>query len=246
MLKLLGFLKLNLAFIIALQLAIIGASAFGRELSPTNGESLGLMIMGSIVQKDSTNNVVLIKETKSGSVKAVRPGTTILTNFIVSEVHEKYIVLKRAEDRYTVYQNKFASEFAGSSRPSDSKPGLVQSQDYFQEEGFERRSGQIKMTGMYRDKIVNQDLAKILMQATAEPAFQNGSIVGFKLTQIDNDSIYAKSGIVDEDIITSINGVKLNNAASAISLLKSLKGENRLNIDVLRGGSTKTFTIEID
>ena len=221
-------------------------SLSAKDLMPSNGESLGLIIMGSIVQKDGTNNVVLIKETKSGSVKAVRQGTTILTNFVVSEVHEKYIVLRKAEDRYTVYQNKFASEFAGSSRPSDSKQSLVQSKDYFQEDGFERRSGQIKMTGMYRDKIVNQDLAKILMQATAEPAFQNGGIIGFKLTQIDADSIYAKSGVVDEDIITSINGVKLNNAASAISLLKSLKGENRLSIDVLRGGSTQTITIEID
>ena len=61
------------------------------------------------------------------------------------------------------------------------------------------------------------------MQATAEPYFQNGQIMGFKLSQIDADSIYDKSGVRDSDVITAINGNQLNNVSAAIKLLHSLK-----------------------
>ncbi len=218
-----------------------------KEHPPMNGESIGVLIMGSIVQKNSASNVVLIKEIKSGIVKAVRPGTIILTNYNVTEVHEKYIILNRAEDKYVVYQDKFAGEFVGQNRPMDHSPAnLTQGKDFYQEEGFERRSGQVKISGMYRDKLVNQDLAKVLMQATAEPAMQNGNIVGFKLTQIDSDSIYAKSGFLDSDVITVINGVKLNSASGAITLLRSLKQETKLVVEILRNNSPQTITIEVD
>ena len=48
--------------------------AFFEPAKKTDGSELGLTIMGSIVQKDTANNVMLVKEQKSGKVRAVKAG----------------------------------------------------------------------------------------------------------------------------------------------------------------------------
>jgi general secretion pathway protein C len=99
---------------------------------------------------------------------------------------------------------------------------------------------------MYRDKIVKEDLSQILMQASAIPHMENGAIVGFKLLQIDEGSIYSKAGLKDDDVITSINGTDLTSAAGAVSLLRSLKGANKLDVEMLRGGGKESISIQVD
>jgi type II secretory pathway component PulC len=93
---------------------------------------------------------------------------------------------------------------------------------------------------------VKQDLAKILMQATAEPEMENGALIGFKFTQVDQDSIYAKSGIRDDDVITGINGQKLNSVSDAVTLLKSLKQADQMDIEFKRSGTAKRLQINVN
>jgi type II secretory pathway component PulC len=83
------------------------------------------------------------------------------------------------------------------------------------------------------------------MQATAEPHIQDGRITGFKLTQIDDDSIFSKSGFRNEDIVTAINGKNLSNIATAINILKSLKNSEFVEFDVIRGGNHQTISLTV-
>jgi general secretion pathway protein C len=102
------------------------------------------------------------------------------------------------------------------------------------------------MTASYRDKMIKQDLQKILMQATALPHFQDGAIVGFSLTQIDQDSIFAKGGFVDSDIITSVNGIPMNSIPGAIKLLNSLREAPSIDVEVLRDGAKRNVQLKVD
>jgi type II secretory pathway component PulC len=139
--------------------------------------------------------------------------------------------------------DKFSGEFRRNT--SSGSTANINPEGKYKEDGFERDAGKVTMTSAYRDKIVNQDLSTILMQATAEPHMQNGMIVGFKLSQIDSDSIFAKGGFRDEDVITSLNGQKLNNVAGAIALLRSLKDSPNIEVEVLRGGTTSSMSIGV-
>lgn len=219
------------------------------EATRSDGVDLGVSIMGAIVQKATENNVALIKEIQSGTVKAVKAGHIIYDRYKVVEIHAKYMILiTKDARRYLVYQDKFASEFAkGSKTPSDSapsRPAMVMGESY-REEGFERVKGNVTMSASYRDKLVKQDLAKVLMQATAEPYMENGQIAGFKFSQIDSDSIYAKGGLMDDDIVTSVNGTRLNSVAGAIGLLKSVKEADAVEVEVLRGGTPVKININV-
>lgn len=223
-------------------------STSAQEPSKSDGSDLGLTIMGAIVQREDDNNVALIKEAQSGSVKAVKKGFIINEKYKVVEVHAKYMLLiDKSAKKFLVFQDKFASEFKNAPPPLTT-PGVSQAMvatDHYKEEGFERNQGSIQMTEGYRDKIVKQDLAKVLMQATAEPFIDNGQIVGFKMSQIDSDSIYAKGGLIESDIVTVLNGTRLNSVAGAITLLKSLKSAEAIEIEVLRGGSPLKLSIQV-
>lgn len=223
-----------------LTLATAGVSA--DDIVKSNGSDIGIVIMGSIIQKNTHENVALIKE-ETGTVRAVKVDHIIMDKYKVIAVSAQYIeVVTRDAKRYLVYQDKFAGSFGPKVA---SASGLIKN-DSFKEEGFERTKDKIVMTGMYRDKLVQQDLAKVLMQATAEPYMESGSIAGFKMSQIDDGSIYQKAGLVDGDVITGINGSELNSIAGSIALLKTLKGADSLEIDIKRDGVPMKYTISVN
>ena len=118
----------------------------------------------------------------------------------------------------------------------------------FTEDGFEREfgdgSGNITMTDGYREEIKN-NLSSILMQASATPVVKDGEIIGFAIEEIDDKSIFQKAGFNDGDIVTSINGKSLTDAATAIKILNSLKETDNMSFDFLRGGESYSVNVDV-
>lgn len=227
-----------------LNLLLIAAPvSAAEEPVKSDGSDLGITIMGSIVQKTSDDNVALIKE-QSGTVKAVKKDYVIADKYKVVAVYPDHIeIVTREAKRYLVYSDKFTGSF--QPKKSEGGPSLSGVPDQYSEEGFERVKGKIAMTGAYRDKLVKEDLAKVLMQATAEPHLENGQIAGFKMSQIDEGSIYSKAGVANGDIITSINGQELNSVAGTITLLQTLKNADSVEVEVRRGSETVKISAEV-
>ena len=236
--------QFSLGLVFTMMASLVNAQVLLQKAKPVDGSSLGFLIMGTIAQKTPDNNVALIKITSSGQVTAVKIGHIIDDKYKVTDVSEKYIrVITRQAQHYLVYLDKFAGEFRRSDM--DTRGPAVNPDGSYREDGFERSNGKVAMTSAYRDRLANQDLSKILMQATAEPVMSAGVIVGFRLYQIDQDSIFAKGGLHDDDIITSLNGLKLNSVAGAIATLKSMKEASNIDVEILRGGEPKAISISV-
>lgn len=234
-----------LKFLMLPLLALSAVPGVASEPIKTDGSDLGITIMGSIVQKVPDDNVALIKS-GDGAVKAVKRDYVIGDKYKVVSVTQQYIeIITRDAKRYFVYQDKFADSAlqkkAVATGPTN--PALA---DSYHEDGFERVKGKVKMTGMYRDKLVKEDLAKVLMQATAEPLMEGGQIVGFKMSQIDDSSIYQKAGVTNGDVITAINGAELNSIAGSIALLRSLKGADHVDVEIRRDGVSQKVSVDVN
>lgn len=216
---------------------------------PAYGKEVGISIMGAIVSKDTSKSVVLVKEKDSGKVTALKIGKMILEKHKILHIEKNYIVVQKDRDILHVYKDKFAGEAIAkaSSSPASSKAGASS----YKEDGFERTDDgeekiDVKMTSSYRDNLVNNDLQNVLMQATALPYYEDGKIKGFQLSQIEEKSIFAKGGFKDNDVITKVNGIDLNSISGAIKLLKSLKSEGSISVEMSRGGSLREMTISVD
>ncbi len=234
-------------YLLAFSFMLLSVVNLLAKPSPVDGEQVGIIIMGNILHKDQSKNVALIKNTETKKVRAIKKGFVVNKDYLTELITEKYIIMKdkNTKKEYLVYQDKFAKEFRNKKSSVPKKLSKVDTSGYYSEDGFERKNGKIKMTKEFRDDLVKNKLSKVLMQATAEAHLENGQIAGFKLSQIDDGSMYQKAGLQDGDVIKSINGIELNNVAGAVKLLRNLKGSGNINLDYTRGGSSQKIEIDV-
>ena len=90
------------------------------------------------------------------------------------------------------------------------------------------------------------NLSQLATQARIVPSFKNGVANGFKLFSIVPDSLYAKIGVQNGDVIRRINGYEMNSPDKALEIYQKLRDANRIEIELERRGETvrKTYSIE--
>ena len=85
----------------------------------------------------------------------------------------------------------------------------------------------------------------LITQARAVPEMRGGQMIGFKLMQIVPNSFYQKAGFKENDVIKSVNGEKITDAAKALELLQNLKSMPSLDMTIERGGKDIPFNYDI-
>ena len=91
-----------------------------------------------------------------------------------------------------------------------------------------------------------EDLANLLQQAAAVPHKNaKGKIDGYKILDIEPNSIYAKLGIKNGDILLDINGQSLESPAVGIELLNQLNSGEHVKLTYLRNGKKQISNYKI-
>ncbi len=110
----------------------------------------------------------------------------------------------------------------------------------------------VRATGENQYELPRQELTQTLanlndvaMQARIVPAFKDGAAQGFRLFSIRTDSIFAKIGLQNGDVVRRINGFELNSPEKALELYSKLKDAGRVEIELERNGSIlhKSYTL---
>lgn len=203
-----------------------------------------VLIMGTIVSKKK--DVALIKEMSTKKVKAVRVGDLLLDKYPILSIQKNHMTIQDGPDPIVLLKNQFAA-----SNIATTKTRKTHSSDQtYRELGLDRTTRKdeidIKITGAYRDNIINNQLQKILMEAAATPQTKNNRIIGFELTDITPGSIFEKAGFTNGDLIKAINSTPLNSPTTAIKILHSLKKENSVDVSILRNGTEMNMTISVN
>ena len=91
------------------------------------------------------------------------------------------------------------------------------------------------------------NLPDLATKARIVPSFKNGGVAdGFKLFSIVPDSLYAKIGIQNGDVIRRINGYEMNSPDKALEIYQKLRDASRIEIEIERRGETlrNSYSIE--
>lgn len=135
---------------------------------------------------------------------------------------------------------------AARARPSNNSNAGGAGIYEYSEPGFTRsKEGIISADRRFVDNALTKDFAKTLQDAKANPNLVNGEVKGFMLTRIRPNSVYEKMGFQDGDVIESINGIDLNDAARAIQTLNNLRQESLIELMVKRNGVTIPKKIQV-
>lgn len=89
------------------------------------------------------------------------------------------------------------------------------------------------------------NVGQAMTDARLLPNAKDGKVEGFRVSEVKPGGIFALVGIANGDTLLSINDFALDSPEKAMQTLVSLKGQNRIKLDLIRDGRPTTFTYDI-
>ncbi len=109
-----------------------------------------------------------------------------------------------------------------------------------------KSSGKGKLIDRRNNRQLTRQLSKIKKQMANDPTSLaglmnvspktvNGEFIGFQISPGRDASLFARSGLRRNDIITNVNGIALNDPSSALTLMEEIRNADELSIELTRG-----------
>lgn len=190
------------------------------------------LVLGVIASAQPGEGVVLMKSAQGSKAFAARVGQEVDAGVLVVRVTREFVYLRLGQRVEKVK----VGEHVDFDKPVMSETEAT---------GIERHGNTVRVTASFRDEIVKRQLSKVMMQAAAVPHYENGVLAGFRLWDIDPDSIYDRAGLANGDIITSINGQPLSDIGNTIKTLHGLRDETRVEVTFIRKNVPQTIEVVV-
>lgn len=87
--------------------------------------------------------------------------------------------------------------------------------------------------------------SQMMTDARLRPNLNSGKEEGFILSEVKSGGIYHSLGLQNGDVLLRINEYDISNPERALQAFTALKGLERVQIDLIRGGSKMTMTYQI-
>jgi general secretion pathway protein C len=84
-----------------------------------------------------------------------------------------------------------------------------------------------------------------MTQVRVRPYFRRGKPEGLIVSQIQANSVFAKLGLMNGDVIASVNGKQMSSPEEAFQFYNSLKSGGEVSIEITRRGQKKMLTYDI-
>lgn len=202
--------------------------------------SLAYKVTGIIFGGDAKSSTVLLEQNSGNKQLVFKLGDNLLPGTVISDITQDrvYITSKNCPEYLALNYPELPSQKRIANKSGNSNVS-------YSENGFERVGNDTTVTKQWVNDILTNKLSSALEDARAIPYVVGGQVKGFSITQIVPDSVYSKLGLKNGDIVSSINGIELNDAARAIQTLNSLRSETKIELDITRDGQPVTLKVSI-
>lgn len=89
------------------------------------------------------------------------------------------------------------------------------------------------------------NIGQAMTDARLLPSIRDGKVEGFRVSEVKPSGVFAMVGIRDGDVLHRINDLPVDSPERAIQSLATLKGQNRIKIDLVRNGRPTIFSYDI-
>jgi type II secretion system protein C len=218
--------------------------------APVVNENLDIKLVGT--SQLSSGNPYAIVEDPSGNQILYRLGNTIPNAGPLVEVTRNRIVVLHNGHRVAV---EIPRDDLQAAPPFAPQPGFAPSSRFNpgMRHGFRRgpmgRHSPTLGPGVRKlapnrylltRATVNSNLnnmSPLFTQIRAVPNIENGASNGFRLSEIQPNSIFQQIGLQNGDLLTSVNGQPVGNPAKAMALMQTLQSQSSITLNVVRNGA---------
>lgn len=95
-------------------------------------------------------------------------------------------------------------------------------------------------------KQILQDPSQLPKVMATVPHYQNGRILGYKLKMKKHHGLLQQYGLMENDVITHVNGIALNNPSNGFKVLQQLTNATSINVDILRNGQRDSLSVSMN
>lgn len=187
-----------------------------------------LVLKGVLAAVPMTLASAIIARSKNGAEEIYGIDDKLPGNITVKEIHPDHVIIERAGRLETLRlpKDRGAAQIGAGFTPSRSS----------------RSSNQPLRT--IRDDI-RKNPTSFGDYALPIVVKEKGKQIGYRLQFQQKGDILKNAGLSATDIITSINGIKLNNPRNAMNALRKLSTENQLNLIVKRNGAEVPIDLQL-
>jgi general secretion pathway protein C len=212
-------------------------SSIATNASPQNAASPGdLMLLGTVTGS-YRETFALVQKSSTLEEKVFRLGEKVFELGRLVSVQKESAEILVGERRIKIMAPAAAFEDSRKNKgPIPASPA-----------GF---APQITVPGSY---VVDQralnaaldNIGQAMTDARLLPSMKDGRVEGFRVSEVKPTGVFGMVGIKNGDIIMRINDFTIDSPEKAIQSLASLKGQNRIRLDLVRDGQPATFNYEI-
>ncbi len=200
--------------------------------------SLKLKLLGTVVDPDEKQAFAVI-ENSAGTQQLYR----------LSDVVGEAKIVKIERNRTLLNHNgkveALEVDFALKSSSSPRQSGRGKRNGNASSEVSRISEGEYLVSKQYLTSQMS-NMNRLLTQVRAVPNLnKSGAANGFKLFSIKRNSIFAKLGLKNRDVIQRINGVELNSAEKGLELFQALRSETSFEVDLIRNSQKTTLRFNI-
>ncbi len=152
----------------------------------------------------------------------------------LSEVHPSKVVLKRDNTLEILELPKESVKTASSSttraRNRSSRTGA--------------RAAPMSLKQYRKDLLKEPQRLTDAIKMT--PRSERGKFIGYQVKPGRDRALFDRVGLISGDIVTAVNGIRLDTPAKGLNVLQSLQTANSVRLDIKRNGRAQSFDVSID
>lgn len=191
---------------------------------------LNLVLKGVLAAVPMTTASAIIARGKKGKEEIYVIGDKLPGGVIIKEIHPEYIVLERKGQLETLRLPRDSN----IGKLTDSAPAFNRTQPDTPAKALEK----IRRNIMKNPTSFAEYALPVIVR-------ENGKQIGYRLQPQKKGDLLAEIGLEPTDVITSVNGVPLNDPKNGISALRKLTTATEVNIMVKRNGAEVPINIQL-
>jgi general secretion pathway protein C len=192
---------------------------------------LNLVLRGVIAADPMTLSHAIIARGKNGKEEVYAVGDKMPGGVAVEEVHPDHVILNRGGQLETLQLLK--DEDLGTIQSSSNSSGFPAS-----------GTAEQKLVSIRQE--ILQNPTSFGDYALPVVVKRNGKQLGYRLQpQQKGNELMQEVGLEANDVITEINGIKLDNPQNGIGALRQLSTANSVSITVMRNGNEVPLNIQL-
>lgn len=206
-------------------------------LDASKPSSLPLKVLNTVVLQDSVKSVAAVQVRNAQEPEELREGDKVENLAQVGKIDRLRLIIKNLQTGECEFlQSNEKDETPSALEILDANAGKA-AMAKNRPEGIRNEGNKFFIKKSFRAEMM-KNLGVVATQARAIPINNPDGSIAFKVTEVVPGSIYSYLNIQDNDIITHINGQKIESYNQIMDLYARIKDISHLSLTVQRDGTT--------